>query len=364
MTVKDITSKLEEWAPLVYQESYDNCGLLIGNQDQKITHVLITLDVTEDVIDEAIQTNCHLIVAHHPLIFGGVNKITPNHWVGRCITKAIKYDICIYAIHTNLDNIISGVNSKIAEKLELHDVEILWPKENTLIKLVTYAPSANVQEVLKALYSAGAGNIGQYDKCSFAVNGVGTFRPSEGSNPTIGTQGKEESVNEIRIEILVPIHLQSDIICALKIAHPYEEVAYDLIPLKNHSQAVGSGIIGNLPAAIEVMDFLKNLKCRLHLPIIRHTPPARKNVQKIAVCGGSGSFLLTQAIRKHADVFVTADVKYHDFFEANSQLLMADIGHYQSEVGTKELIYDYLNQKFTNIAFRLSDVKTDPIIYT
>jgi len=364
MIVKDITSKLEEWAPLAYQESYDNCGLLIGDQNQQTTAVLITLDITEEVIEEAHDTGCNLIITHHPLIFGGIKNITTQDWVGRCITSAIKHKMAIYAIHTNLDNVITGVNAKIAEKIELQNLEILSPKSDTLLKLVTFVPSENAKKVTEALYSAGAGTVGAYDKCSFLTDGIGTFRPSLEAKPTIGQRGEVTSVEETKIEVLVPSHLQSSIIKSLKEAHPYEEVAYYLTPLENKNQEVGSGIIGQLSEPMDARDFLKKLKDQMNLEVVRHTTPAKPTVQRIAVCGGSGSFLLPHAIQKNADVLVTADFKYHDFFEADNQLMIADIGHYESEVFTKELIHDYLSQKFANIAFHLSEVVTNPIIYT
>jgi len=364
MTVKDITSKLEEWAPLTYQEDYDNCGLLVGDENHQATGVLITLDITEAVIEEAQKTGCNLIIAHHPLIFGGIKKITSQDWVGRCITSAIKNDISIYALHTNLDNTRSGVNGKIAEKIGLENIEILSPKSDTLLKLVTFVPSENAEDVTEALYSAGAGTVGEYDKCSFQTEGIGTFRPSMKAHPTIGKLGERKSIQENRIEVLVPSHLQSSIVKSLKMAHPYEEVAYYLTPLENKNQEVGSGIIGLLPDALGTSEFLLKLKSQMNLEVIRHTTHTKATVQKIAVCGGSGSFLLPHAIQQNADVLVSADFKYHDFFEADNQLIIADIGHYESEVFTKELIHDYLSQKFANIAFRLSEVVTNPIIYT
>lgn len=364
MIIKDITSKLEEWAPLAYQEDYDNCGLLVGDQGQTTRNVLITLDVTEQVIDEAIANDCNLIISHHPLIFGGVNQITPNHWVGRCLQKAIKNDVSIYAIHTNLDNIISGVNAKIAEKLQLKDLQILSPKSSTSFKLVTFVPVENFTDLLNALFAAGAGQVGQYDECSFNVEGVGTFRPNPEANPSIGEPGKRASVTEKRLEVVVPFHLQSTIIGTLKASHPYEEVAYFLTPINNIHTDVGSGIIGNLASKTNAETFLKNLKEQMNLSIIKHTQPISENIERIAVCGGSGSFLLKQAIAQNADVLVSADFKYHDFFESNNEIMIADIGHYESEVFTKELIYDYLSQKFANIAFHLSEVVTNPIIYT
>ncbi len=364
MTVKDITTKLEEWAPLAYQESYDNCGLLIGSQNQKINGILITLDITEAVIDEAIHKQCNLIISHHPLIFGGVKKVTDEHWVGRCAAKAIKNDLSIYAIHTNLDNVISGVNGKIAENLELQDVEVLLPKTNTHLKLVTFVPSDSCTKVTDALFAAGAGEIGKYKECSFQVEGIGSFLPSEESNPIIGTSGKVESVNEKRIEVILPYHLQSTIVRALKEAHPYEEVAYFITQLQNNNLKIGSGIIGSLSDPMNSNAFLQKLKTNFNLQVIRHTEPTKVNIQKIAICGGSGAFLIPNAIARKADVFISSDIKYHDFFETNQAIMLADIGHYESEVITKELIYDYLSQKFANIAFHLSEVITNPIIYS
>ena len=364
MIIKDITSKLEEWAPLAYQESYDNCGLLVGDHHKITSNVLITLDVTERVIDEAIQKKCNLIIAHHPLIFDGIDQVTSNHWVGRCLQKAIKNDVSIYAIHTNLDNVISGVNSKIAEKLELKDAQILSPKNSTSLKFVTFVPVENCVQIMNALFEAGAGHIGQYDECSYQAEGIGTFRPSKSSNPSIGKSNKGESVIEKRLEMVIPTHLQSTIVQTLKSAHPYEKVAYFLSPINNTNSEVGSGIIGNLTSSTDATSFLKKLKESMNLSIIRHTKPIEEKIERIAICGGSGSFLLKQAIAQNADVLVSADFKYHDFFESNNEIMIADIGHYESETFTKELIYDYLNQKFANIAFHLSQVVTNPIIYT
>ena len=364
MIIKDITSKLEEWAPLAYQEGYDNCGLLVGDYNQTLTNVLITLDVTEVVVDEAIQKGCNLIVAHHPLIFGGVDQITTRHWVGRCLQKAIKNDVSIYALHTNLDNVISGVNAKIAEKLELQDLEILSPKSTTLLKLVTFVPVENSAEIMEALFEAGAGQIGQYDECSFQVEGIGSFRPNKNTNPLVGVPDKLELVIEKRLEVVIPSHLQSTIISILKLIHPYEEAAYFIVPINNDNSEIGSGIIGHLATETSPSIFLENLKKQMNLSVIRHTQPVREKIARIAICGGSGSFLLNKAIARNADVLVTADFKYHEFFEANNEIMIADIGHYESEVHTKELIYDYLSQKFANIAFHLSEVVTNPIIYT
>lgn len=363
MLIKDITKFLESWAPSSLQESYDNSGLLLGEQTEEINQILISLDITEEVLDEAIATKCDMIIAHHPFIFKGVKRIGNSHWIDRCIRKAIKHNIAIYAIHTNLDNVHTGVNKKIAEKIGLINTKILAPKKDTLSKLTVFVPSNNSARVLNAMYDAGAGNIGNYDHCSFQVEGTGTFRGNENSNPTIGKQGEEEHVTETRCEVLVANHQINPVISAMIQAHPYEEVAHYLSPLSNINQEVGSGMIGDLPKPVESTAFLKELKTKMDLNIIRHTKIVSDKIAKVAVCGGSGSFLLNTAIAKGADIFITADFKYHDFFEANDQIMIADIGHYESEVFTKELLLDTLTKNFTKFAFRLSQVDTNPIKY-
>ena len=362
--VKDITKSLEQWAPLNYQESYDNSGLIIGDPNGQVEQILITLDVTESVIKEAITHGCNLIVAHHPLIFKGVKKINQKHWVDRCITLAIKNEIAIYAIHTNLDNVHTGVNRKIAEKLDLNNPQILAPKTGTLQKMITFIPIENTEKVLKAMYDAGAGQIGEYDHCSFRVTGTGSFRPGEGTNPHIGEANKDEFVEENRVEIIFPSERANNILAALQNAHPYEEVAYYLSNLENINQEIGSGMIGELNEAMDISDFMIYLKEKMELKMIRHTRLVKDKVRKIAFCGGSGSFLLPKAINRQADVFITGDFKYHDFFEADDRIIIMDIGHYESEVFTKDLIYAELSKKFANIALRLSEVNTNPVQYT
>mgnify|MGYP006269206877 CR=1 FL=1 len=363
MKIKDVLSHLEQWAPLSYQESYDNAGLIIGDRDQELIGASITLDVTEAVIDEAIEKGYNLVIAHHPLIFKGLKKIGNQHWLERCVTKAIKNDIAIYAIHTNLDNVHTGVNWKIAEKVGLEDHRILSPKEGRLKKIIAFIPVEDTETVLNAMYAAGAGQIGDYDQCSFRVTGTGSFRPGSTANPAIGKRNTQEHVQENRIELIFPDHLSGKVLTALKNAHRYEEVAYYLQSLDNANQEVGSGMIGKLPEAMEPHQFLDHLKKSMNLRVVKHTSFTKKKVQKIAVCGGAGIFLLKDAIRQGADAFITGDVKHHDFFEANEQTVIVDIGHYESEVFTKELIYDELNKKLTNIALHLSDVNTNPIHY-
>ncbi len=363
MLVKDITTFLEQIAPKSYQESYDNCGLLIGSYDTEVTGIITTLDVTEAVLDEAIKHGANLIVAHHPLIFGGLKRINGDHWVEKCVIKAIKHDLAIYAIHTNLDSVSNGVNGKIADVLGLTKRSILSPKKDILVKLTTFVPLSDRDSVLKALFDAGAGAIGNYDECSFQLEGIGTFKPVAGANPTIGELDKKETVEETRIEVVLPNHLQDHIIATLTKAHSYEEVAYYLTPLFNLNQEVGSGLVGSLPSPIKTIDFLTSLKKKMKTDVVRHTEIINDTISKVAVCGGSGRFLLNNAIASGADIFITADFKYHDFFEADNRILVADIGHYESEQFTKDLLFDILKENFANIALRLSEVHTNPIKY-
>ena len=363
MKIKDIVNSLQQWAPLDYQESYDNSGLILGEPSWELKGILISLDVTEEVIDEAIKTSSNMIVAHHPLIFKGLKQINSDHWVNRCIIKAIKNDIAIYAIHTNLDNIQTGVNQKLAEKIGLKNPKILEPKTDVLRKLVTFIPSDLVQDVMDALFHSGAGKIGNYDRCSYQIDGIGTFRPNEKANPAIGEALKDEMVNEKRVEIIYPKPLESRLLSTLIEAHPYEEVAYYLQPLFNKHQEIGSGMIGELDEALAPFDFLNHLQNSLQLKTIRYTKTNRDKIKKVAICGGSGSFLLNKAMRQEADAFVTGDFKYHDFFEGDRKILIADIGHYESEAATKDLLLDFLREKFTNIAVRLTEVNTNPINY-
>ncbi len=363
MKIKDILKVLERWAPPVYQESYDNSGLITGNRGDEVSSILISLDVTEKVIDEAIGSGANLIIAHHPLIFKGIKKITPHHWVGRCLIKAIKHDIAIYAIHTNLDNVATGVNWKIAQKIGLKNIKILSPKSDALIKLVTFVPTESKDSLLDHLYNAGAGEIGNYDHCSFQLEGTGTFRPNDHANPTIGVKNSDEKVAETRIEVLLSTANQGQVLTALRTGHPYEEVAYYLQPLMNKNQEIGSGAIGTLAEPMEITAFVQQLKSNMKLDVIKSTSLVKQKVQRIAICGGSGSFLLGQAKAKKADVFISADFKYHDFFEAEDDIVIMDIGHYESEVFTKDLIADRLRENFANIALRLSQEVTNPINY-
>ena len=363
MTVQDIISELETVAPLAYQESYDNAGLLVGNRTDAVEKVLITLDVTESVVREAIECGANLIISHHPLIFRPLKSINSATETGRCIMLALQNNIAIYACHTNIDSVSNGVNAMICDKIGLQNKKILSPRANCLTKLISYVPKQHAETVLEALFSAGAGCIGNYDKCSFSSDGVGTFRANENAHPFVGEKNELHHENETRIEVVFPNEKTNAVVANLLQNHPYEEVAYDLFPIKNTFSLVGDGMIGDLPTPEKTTEFLKRIKDTFGCGVIRHTNITKESISRIAVCGGSGSFLIHDAIRSKADVFITADVKYHDFFNAENKIILADIGHYESEQFTKELFYELLKKKFYNFAIQISKVNTNPINY-
>lgn len=362
-TIKEIVSYLEKIAPPAYQESYDNAQLITGNPMDVAKGILCTLDVTEEVIEEAISLGCNMVVAHHPIIFKGLKSLTGKNYVERTVIKAIKHNIAIFAMHTNLDHIAEGVNKRIADRLELTKTRILQPKKEILSKLVTFAPLEATDKVLAALFSAGAGQIGEYSNCSFLSNGTGTYTPSEHANPHKGNQGKPHKEPETRIEVLLPSYLEGKVLNALKAFHPYEEVAYFLQKIENENQFVGAGMIGELANPMDENQFLRFLKEKMELKILKHTKLLNNPIRKVALCGGAGIFLLNQAKRAGADIFITSDIKYHEFFDAENQLVICDIGHYESEIYTKELILEILSRNFSNIALYFTKVVTNPITY-
>jgi dinuclear metal center YbgI/SA1388 family protein len=363
MKIMEITQFLEGIAPLSLQESYDNAGLIIGSNETECTGIIISLDVTEPVVAEAVKRNCNLIVAHHPIIFRGIKKLNGKNYVERTVIAAIKNDIAIYAIHTNLDNIAEGVNKKIAEKIALQNCKTLLPKEGTLQKLVTFSPLKNAEEVRSALFAAGAGAIGKYDECSFNVEGSGTFKANEGSHPFVGEVGTRHLEDEVRIEVIFPSFLQSKIVKSLKESHPYEEVAYYIHVLENIRENVGSGLIGEMTNPVSEEELLRVLKNQFKLSVIKHTPFLNKAVKKIAVCGGAGIFLLPDAIAAGANVYITSDIKYHEFFDADNRILLADIGHFESEQFTVELLTEFLQEKYRNFAVLKTEINTNPVNY-
>ena len=363
MKIQDIISYLEILAPSSLQESYDNTGLLTGNADWKCSGIITTLDVTEAVVAEAIENNYNLIVAHHPIIFSGLKKLTGKNYVEKTVIKAIKNDIAIYAIHTNLDNVIDGVNGAMADKLGLINRNILRPKKGVLKKLVIFVPTADSENLQNSLFNAGAGNIGKYSECSFSLEGKGMFKAGANTNPFVGKIGERHTENEIRVEVIYPDWNEKVILQAMHTAHPYEEVAHDIYLLDNKLQDVGSGLFGELSEAISEMEFLFKLKNAFNLSLIRYTPLLGKQVKKIALCGGAGSSLINDAVESGANFYITGDVKYHEFFDANDKVVIADIGHYESEQYTIDLLFNNLSKKFPNFAVLKTRVKTNPVNY-
>jgi len=363
MILKHIIQEIEKFAPPSYQESYDNCGLLTGNTDLEISGAILCLDCTEAVVEEAINKKCNLIIAHHPIIFSGLKKLNGKNYVERTIIKAIQNNIAIYACHTNLDNVKLGVNKKIADKLGLVNTQILAPKKSLLKKLVTFVPKTHLTKVQESLFNAGAGNIGNYDSCSFVLEGMGSFKGNENTNPFIGEKGKLSLENESRLELIFESIHESKIISALLQNHPYEEVAYDIYQLENTYQNIGSGMVGELKNPVPEIEFLEHLKSVFMLKLIKHTPLLNKSIKKVALCGGSGSFLLKNAISLKSDIYISSDFKYHEFFDAENQILIADIGHYESEQFTPEIFYEIISNKFPNFATYLTETNTNPVNY-
>ena len=363
MKISSVISFLESLAHPALQEKYDNAGLSIGDGDRECRGILISLDATEEVIKEAVAKKCNLVIAHHPIIFGGLKKINGKNYVEKSVISAIKNDVAVYAIHTNLDNISHGVNGRIADLLGLEDVTVLAGKTDILKKLITFIPVANADDVRNAVFAAGAGYIGNYSDCSFNVEGTGTFNGEEGATPYVGEMGARHLEKEVRFETIFPFFLEGRVVAALKNAHPYEEVAYDIVPLSNLDLDTGSGLIGILPEPMDEINLLTKIKEIFNVPVIRHTELTGRLVEKVAVCGGAGSFLIPNALAENADFYITADVKYHEFFDANNRMVIADIGHYESEQFTINLLHEFLEQKFPNFAVLKTEVDTNPVRY-
>lgn len=363
MTINDIITHLETFAPLSYQESYDNSGLIIGSPAWPCSGALICLDATEAIIKEAIAKKCNLVIAHHPVIFKGLKKITGKNYVEKAVITAIKNDVAVYAIHTNLDNVQSGVNGKMADCLGLVNRSVLQTKAGTLKKLITFVPLDEIGQVQDALFKAGGGHIGNYSECSFSAEGTGTFKAGEHTNPFAGKQGERHYEKEYKIEVVFPAYLEGALTAAMVATHPYEEAAYDVIDLVNRHSGVGSGLIGELEHPVTENEFLQLLKQRFNLIYLRHSPLCGKPVKKVAVCGGAGSFLLPGALAANADIFVTSDLKYHEFFDANDRIVIADIGHYESEQFTTALLYEILKKLFPTFAVLKTEHNTNPVHY-
>ncbi|MFN2457408.1 MAG: Nif3-like dinuclear metal center hexameric protein [Chitinophagaceae bacterium] len=363
MKITEIIAAIEAFAAPELQEEYDNAGLLTGNKTSNCTGVLCTLDVTPEIVKEAIQKKCNLIVAHHPVIFKGLKQINGKSYIEKVVIDAIKNDIAIYAAHTNLDNVVLGVNGYVAGKLGIKDFKILAPKQKILRRLITFAPNDKAEQVRQAVFNAGAGNIGKYSECSFNSEGTGTFKAEEGADPYVGEVGERHYATETKIEIVYPVYLELQVVKALMDSHPYEEVAYDIFTMENIHYGIGAGIIGELEQPVAEEFFLQTLKNLFNTGVIKHTVLSGKEIKKVALCGGAGSFLIKKAVAEGADIYITADVKYHDFFDADGKMLLADIGHYESEKFTIDLLYDLLLKKFPNFAVLKTEVNTNPVRY-
>lgn len=361
--IKEIADALEMFAPLPLQEGYDNAGLQVGVTEAEVKRALLCLDVTEEVVDEAITSECNLIISHHPLIFRPIKKITGRSYVERCILKAIRHDIAIYSAHTNLDNAAGGVNFKIAEKLGLKNVKILSPKENMLLKLIVYVPTAKADEVRNALFSAGCGSIGGYDSCSYNLLGEGTFRAGEGCNPFCGEVGELHRESEIRIETILPSYIKSRVIKAMLAVHPYEEPAYDVYPLQNVWSTMGTGVIAETEIPLDEEEFLLKIKEIFGAGRIMHTALRGKKIKKVALCGGAGSSFAGDAAEAGADIYITGEGHYHDMFNYNNEMMMAVIGHYESEQFTTEIFKEILSQRFPELTLKITETKTNPVYY-
>ncbi len=362
MKIKEITRFLEQVAPLSLQESYDNSGLLIGSPDKEIKKALITLEITHAVMDEAVAAEAGLVIAHHPLIFKGLKRLNGGNLVEDLVIEAVKNDVAVYAIHTNLDNVAEGVNLRLAKQLGLLNTRILAPV-GELKKLVIFVPEGHADAVRKAMLDAGAGHIGNYSHCSFGIHGEGSFKALEGTHPFVGKQGELHFEKEVRLESIVPDYLLDTVLKAMLAVHPYEEAAYDIYPLENRGAGVGTGMIGELPVSMSPHDFLQEVKKKLEAQQLRHGMLIDRKVKKVAVCGGSGSFLIRKAFTSGADAFVTSDLKYHDFFLYQNQMLLVDAGHYETEQFTKDLLFDLLTKKFPNFALQISNYNTNPISF-
>jgi dinuclear metal center YbgI/SA1388 family protein len=363
MKIKEITDFLERMVPLKLQESYDNSGLIVGDGSNEFTKALICLDCTEEIVEEALNKKCNLVISHHPLIFEGLKKINSNTHIGRSIIKAIKNELSLYAIHTNIDNHIEGLNSILARKLGLKNCTVLKPMKEVLKKIVTYCPVEHADKVRNAIFEAGAGHIGNYDSCSYNIIGEGTFKPLENANPYVGEISKLHFEKEIRIETVFPAYKQKEILEALFKNHPYEEVAYDIYPLNNEYKFAGAGMIGELEHETDTEIYLNKIKEITKAACLKYSKIYKKKIKKIAVCTGSGDFLIKNAGYAKADLFISSEIKYHSFIDVPKELIIVDAGHYETEQFIKELLYDILNKNFPNFAFLISEINSNPVNY-
>ncbi|MCD7932576.1 MAG: Nif3-like dinuclear metal center hexameric protein [Tannerellaceae bacterium] len=363
LRIKDILKEIEELAPLPLQEGYDNSGVQVGDVNRPATGALLCLDVTEEVVDEAIDRGCNLIISHHPLAFKPFKSLTGKNYIERSLIKACKHDLVVYSAHTNLDNAFGGVSYKLGEMIGLQNIRTLSPRRDSLLKLVTFVPTEYAEGVRHALFQAGAGGIGKYDSCSYNLKGEGTFRAGVGTHPFVGKEGTLHTEEEIRIETILPVFRKTAVLRALLSAHPYEEPAYDFYSLQNSWDMAGSGVVGELPAAEDELSFLQRIKAVLRVDCLMHSVLTGRPVREVALCGGSGAFLVNEAIAYGADVFITGEARYNDFYDVEDRILLAVIGHYESEVCTKEIFYNIISKKFPTFAVHFSNVNSNPVNY-
>ncbi len=364
MLIGHITAALEQYAPFQLQEDFDNCGLIIGSPAHECSGVLVSVDVTTAVVKEAIESGCNLIVAHHPLLFKGIKRLNGLSPVEQAVKLALCHDIAVYACHTCLDNAAEGVSHMMAAKLGLEVVKVLEPKRGTLTALSVCVPAESADELRLALFEAGAGSIGDYDSCSFAVTGMGTFRPLDGAEPYSGKVGSQYIGEEVRLDLVLPSYLQNSVEKALVEVHPYEEPAYQFFPMLNGSRHLGLGAVGNLAHALTPDELVAHVKSVFQSPVARCSAyPADSIIRRVAVCGGAGSSLIPKAIAAGAQAIVTSDTRYHDFVDYANTILIVDIGHHESENCTKDIFYHIITKKFPNFAVRYANADINPINY-
>ena len=363
MTIQKVITEIEKHIAISQAEDFDNVGLLCGLPERNVSGILVCHDALENIVEEAIHRNCNLIVCFHPIIFSGLKSLTGKNYVERAVLKAIENKVAIYAIHTAFDNDFHGVNAGICNLLGLKNLKILQPKKDNLKQLNVYVPNDHSENVKEALFSAGAGNIGFYDECSFKIEGKGTFRPIEGSSPFSGEQNIRENADEAMISVIFESFKQNQIVAAMKAAHPYEEVAHQIYQLENDNQYSGLGMYGEFETEVDENYFLNLVKEKFNLNIIKHSDLNNKKIRRVGVLGGSGASGIKAALSKKCDAYLTGDLKYHDYFLAESKMLICDIGHYESEQLVSQQLFEILSQKFSTFAVLKSSEKTNPVNY-
>ncbi len=359
-TIGDLSSALESVAPSLYAESYDNVGLLVGRSEWKCEKVLVALDITEAVVQEAIEKGVQAIVAHHPVIFGGIQRLTGEDTAQRAIELAIKHSIALLACHTNLDAIEGGVSYRMAQAISLVNVRTLQPRSGLLWNLIVYVPAESAETLLEALWEAGAGKMGAYDECAFRSHGLGSFRPKEGAHPHNGVIGERAFADEIRLELLVPEGARKKVHQCMMEHHPYEEIAHSWLKHDGVHHSVGFGAIGQWDAC-DWPEAVRRIKTAFGVASFRHTMPIASDYRTVAVCGGAGADLLAQAKSQQAELFITSDITYHRYFGADDRLVFIDIGHWESEQHAMELLIDIVREKFPNFAVLKSETNTNPM---